>query len=205
MPCSFDKSGLRIGTKDPQVISPGRRSHRPSSPDDPLAGTARTTQGRSVPHPVPSCPHCRDHRYQLQDPRAGMGDAHRSGCVIQVSEFRRLYFAQESPLRRADEWTILAESCWPHDGRKLTPQRPFESRLTFSPPRPRSVRRSGRGLDDVYLHRRTHPPLGATTRPWSLRLSGASRTSSPSKLNQESPDMRPVFGGQFSPASSTLT
>jgi hypothetical protein len=40
--------------------------------------------------------------------------------VIHVSLFRLLFFAQESPLRRAYEWTILAENWWPHDGRKLT-------------------------------------------------------------------------------------
>ena len=37
-----------------------------------------------------------------------------------MTVFRLPFFAQESPLRRAYEWTILAENRWPHDGRKLT-------------------------------------------------------------------------------------
>ena len=37
-----------------------------------------------------------------------------------MTVFRLPFFAQESPLRRAYEWTILAENWWPHDGRKLT-------------------------------------------------------------------------------------
>ena len=59
-----------------------------------------------------------------------MGGTYRSD---QVTVFRLPFFGQESPLRRACEWTSLAENRWSHDGRKLTRYHPSGAIPQWSP------------------------------------------------------------------------